>query len=87
MDMPVQTTPQWMLDLKEGDIFEMPGLMQGLDPQEPIVFKVLEVVNVSQIGHHHRQYRVTVHAYYHDVFLASGGTFVGVDVIPSWSFK
>lgn len=78
------TTPQWMLDLKEGDIFEMPGLMLGLDPKENLVFKVLEVAEI--ISGAPKVWRLTVHAYYHDVFIASGWVNIGVGVYPNWSF-
>ncbi len=47
--------------LKEGDLFEAGALLPGLDSKEPICWKVLE----RWAG------RLTLHAYYFDVFLFS----------------
>lgn len=76
---------QWIWDLKEGDLFELPGLLPGLDTREPVVFKVLEVTDDPPKG---LLRRVSVHVYYHDVFLSAGkASFFNLQENPTWSFK
>jgi hypothetical protein len=61
--------PDHVLDaLKEGDAVEGESLFPGLS-SEPVVWKCLESVRtqVNIVGRH----RLTLHAYYRDVFIKS----------------
>lgn len=51
--------------VKEGELFEHGILFGRMDPDEPIVWKVLEAVETPE-GR-----RVTFHLYYRDVFVKS----------------
>jgi hypothetical protein len=78
----------WMLALREGDIFEIEGLLVGLDKDEPVVWQVLEMVDVSTIkDNDNKEFLLTAHAYYHDVLIARGQVTIGVGAVPRWSIK
>jgi hypothetical protein len=78
----------WMLALKEGDLFEIEGLLPGLDPQEPVVWQVLEMVDVTTVkDNDNKEFLLTAHAYYQDVFIARGQVRVSVGEVPHWSIK
>ena len=57
-----------LLGLHEGDVIESPSLMPGLDSGETIVWQVLESVWVPD-KRESKANRITLHAYWHDVFL------------------
>lgn len=69
--------------LKEGSQFELGELLPGLDPDEPVVWDVLENVEVKSEP---PVSRMTLHAYYHEVFLLSASITYS-DLNPgTWSF-
>lgn len=85
MSVPLPTS-EWMLNLREDDIFEVPGLLPGLSV-EPIVFKVLELVKATEWKDIYPVWHMTVHVYYHDVLIARGSASFSKDANPFWSFR
>lgn len=74
----------WLLTLKEGDLFESNALLGGID-DEKIAWQVLEVVDgVALSGE--PQHRITVHGYAHDVFLIAGTVKIS-NGNAEWSFN
>ena len=71
--------------LKEGDVIELAHLMPGLSQKEQVVWKVLEVAEV--VSEPLKVYRLTLHAYYFEVFLFSVGVRICEGTAPIWSFS
>jgi hypothetical protein len=71
--------------LSEGDVFETPPLFPGLC-NEPMAWKVLEHAEIC--GDPPRLYRVTIHGYYHDIYVcAAGVTFIEGATEATWNFS
>lgn len=72
-----------LAELKEGDLFELGDLMPGLNSGQKVVWACLENVAHNEVGTR----RVTLHAYWHDVFLMAATVIVGIGgSFQQWRF-
>jgi hypothetical protein len=68
-------TPETLLALRKGDVIEVPGLLPGLDPEEPVLAQVAE----KEKGY--STFRFT----YNGVWLGNAKLFIGNDKRgPQW---
>lgn len=76
--------PDHVLDaLKEGDAVEGEPMFPGLS-SEPVVWKVLE--SVRSQGKVAAQHRLTLHAYYQDVFIKAAVVERRTDSADEWRY-
>jgi hypothetical protein len=66
-------TPETLLGLKKGDVIEVPGLLPGLDPDEPVLVQVTDKDKNQSV------FRFT----YNGVFLANARLFRAKEG-PKW---
>lgn len=72
---------QMLTALKEGEQFELGEMLPGIDPNETVVWQVLENVEIQE-----GKSRMTLHGYYNDVFVFSASITYMADGNAFWKF-